>query len=77
VLKRLGDAAGARPLFAEAAATAELAVLRGGAHFHLGEIARAEGRHDDAAGHFESCLIEMPDHAAAAERLASLEVAAR
>ena len=76
-MKRLGDLAGAEPLFADVAATADRPEIRGGAQFHLGEIARAGGRQADAAGHFESCLLELPDHAAAERRLAELEVGAR
>lgn len=76
-LKRLGAAGEAVPYFAEVAATADRASLRAGAQFHLGEVALANGRADVAAGHFESCLLEMPDHGAAARRLTEIEVGAR
>jgi glycosyltransferase involved in cell wall biosynthesis/tetratricopeptide (TPR) repeat protein/predicted SAM-dependent methyltransferase len=76
-LKRLGEPAGARMSFAQVAATAHQASLRGGAHFHLGELALADGDTDIAAGHFESCLLETPDHAAARRRFEELQVGAR
>jgi glycosyltransferase involved in cell wall biosynthesis/tetratricopeptide (TPR) repeat protein len=73
VLKRLGDSAGAPELFADVAATADEATLRGGAHFHLGELAERDGKTSVAASHYESCLVELPAHAAARARLGRLE----
>jgi len=71
-LKRLGDVDAAQALFAELTSTAEQAALRGGAHFHLGEMHAAADRTAEAVGHFESCLLEIPTHAAAARLLESL-----
>jgi tetratricopeptide (TPR) repeat protein len=76
-LRRLGDMAEARTVFADVAATGDQPALRAGAHFHLGEIASSEGRADVAAGHYESCLVELPAHAAAARRLEELGVGTR
>ena len=76
ILERLGDTAEALALFATVSATGEQAALRGGAHFHLAEIHLAAGRVADGVGHLESCLLELPEHGAAACRLAELKVAA-
>lgn len=59
-------------LFDQVARTGRRAALRGGAHFHLATIHDAAGAPDVARRHLESCLIEIPQHAAAAKLLADI-----
>jgi len=74
VLKRLADADLASALFADVCRTSSEAALRGSAHFHLAEILAARGASTPAIGHLESCLLEMPEHTAAAQLLTVLRI---
>jgi glycosyltransferase involved in cell wall biosynthesis len=71
-LKRLGDLDDAQMLFADVCQNAEQAALRGGAHFHLAEMHATASRMTAALGHLDSCLMEIPTHAAATRLLESL-----
>lgn len=67
---RKGDLAEARPIFESLLARGEqVAAVRTG----LGDIARAQGRHDDAVAQYDEALREQPDlHHAAVRRADAL-----
>jgi tetratricopeptide (TPR) repeat protein len=72
LLARLGKRAHARRLFESIAETPD-AALRAGARFHLGELAMQEGKAEEGAEHFRSCLASTSDHRGAQGWLAMIE----
>jgi glycosyltransferase involved in cell wall biosynthesis len=72
--EKLGQLHEARKGFASLRGHAEHG---GGAYFHLGEIAAAQGRWSEASRCYRRCLRLVPDHRAAAQRLAALSLAPR
>lgn len=65
--RRLGRTEQAITLFASVARGATEAARRGDSHFQLAQLHDDAGRAADAAGHADSCLLELPDHQAARE----------
>jgi glycosyltransferase involved in cell wall biosynthesis/predicted SAM-dependent methyltransferase len=72
ILERLEQHEPARALFHEVTRKGDTPDLRGGAWFHLGALAVRDGRQDEAKAAFAACLLELPGHKGANERLAAL-----